>query len=74
VVELESGATWRYTPPPRHEVAFAVEFSGSPSVNGTTLQHTLAVLGSQGSIEISASNGPAQVLLGTAVKHNWDRR
>jgi redox-sensitive bicupin YhaK (pirin superfamily) len=72
VVQLESGATWRYTPPPRHEVAFAVGFSGSPSVNGTTLKHTLALLGSQGSIEISASNEPAQVLLGTAVKHDWD--
>jgi redox-sensitive bicupin YhaK (pirin superfamily) len=72
VVQLESDATWRFTPPPRHEVAFAVGFSGSPSLNGTTLKHTLAVLGSQGSIEISASNGPAQVLLGTAVKHDWD--
>ena len=72
VVQLEPGATWRYTPPPQHDVAFAVGFSGAPSVNGTTLRHTLAVLGSHGGIDISAPDGPVQVLLGTAVKHDWD--
>ena len=72
VVQLDAGATWRYTPPAPHTVAFAVGFSGAPRVNGTTLQHSLAVLGREGAIDISAPHGPAQVLVGTAVKHDWD--
>jgi redox-sensitive bicupin YhaK (pirin superfamily) len=72
VVELETNASWTYTPPLHHEIAFAVGFAGAPLVNGTKLQQTLAVLGSKGSIQISAAVGPVQVLLGTAVKHNWD--
>jgi redox-sensitive bicupin YhaK (pirin superfamily) len=72
VVELETKASWTYTPPPHHQIAFAVGFTGAPMVNGAALKHTLAVLGSQGSIQISAPGGPVQVLLGTAVKHNWD--
>ena len=72
VVQLEPGATWHYTPPPQHAVAFAVGFSGTPTVNGTPLRHMLAVLGSHGGIDLAAAHGPAQVLLGTAVKHDWD--
>jgi hypothetical protein len=53
-------------------VAFAVGFSGNPVLNGRTLENTLAVLGSRGEIKIEAPSGPVKVLLGTAVKHEWD--
>ncbi len=72
VVQLEAGAQWTYTPPGQHGVAFAVGFSGAPVVNGVALQHTLALLGSEGSIEISAPDGPVQVLVGSAARHAWD--
>ena len=72
VVQLQAGARWTYTPPQAHDVAFAVGFSGEPVVNGTRLQHTLAVLGNSGAVEISAPGGAVQVLLGTAAKHPWD--
>jgi redox-sensitive bicupin YhaK (pirin superfamily) len=72
VVQLDSGAKWRYSPPMNHDVAFAVGFSGTPLVNDTALQHSLALLSSHGDIEVAAPNGPIQVLVGTAAKHKWD--
>jgi redox-sensitive bicupin YhaK (pirin superfamily) len=72
VVQLKTGTLWKYAPPQKHDVAFAVGFSGAPTVNGQKLQHTLAILDSEGSIEIGAPDGPVQVLVGTAAKHNCD--
>jgi redox-sensitive bicupin YhaK (pirin superfamily) len=72
VVQLQAGARWTYMPPQAHDVAFAVGFSGGPVVNGTLLDHTLAVLSGSGAIDIAAPEGPVQVLIGTAAKHPWD--
>lgn len=72
VVQLEAGAHWTYTPPAAHTVAFAVGFSGAAEVNGVRLEHTLAVLGEQGAIQVHAPQGPVQVLVGTAAPHPWD--
>jgi redox-sensitive bicupin YhaK (pirin superfamily) len=70
VVTLAAGANWTYTPPERHDVAFAVGFGGRPEVNGITLEHEIAILDGRGSINISAGTAEAKILLGSATKHS----
>jgi len=69
VVSLDANTQWTYTPPSHHDVAFAVAFAGTPAVNGVPLAHQLAVLEGQGSITVAAGGTGAQVLCGTAAKH-----
>jgi redox-sensitive bicupin YhaK (pirin superfamily) len=69
VVTLAPGASWRYTPPDAHDIAWAFVFDGEASVQGQAGARELLVLGAQGDIEIQAGRSPARVLVGTAVQH-----
>jgi redox-sensitive bicupin YhaK (pirin superfamily) len=70
VVMLEANATWSYTPPSDHDVAFAVGFSGKSAVNDVSLGGGLAVMEGSGAMEITAGDLGGQILIGSAAKHN----
>lgn len=69
VVSLEAGASWRYSPPAGHDVAWAFVFVGDARVQGQTVVRQLLVMDARGDIDIAAAGQPARVLVGTAVKH-----
>lgn len=72
VVSLEPGTTWRYEPPVTHNVAWAFAFEGAPVVQGQETGRELVVMAENGVIELSAENGAARVLVGTARSYGHD--
>lgn len=71
VLSLEKGATWRYEPPASHVVAWAFGFAGSPTIQGVPCVEELVVLDGAGAIIAAAPDGPVQMLIGTASRHEY---
>ena len=69
VVQLQAGASWRYKPPVRHDVAFTFGFDGTSFIQGKANHKELWTLSGEGDIEIQATNGPVRVLVGSGKKH-----
>jgi redox-sensitive bicupin YhaK (pirin superfamily) len=69
VVSLEGGASWQFSPPTDHDVAWVFVFDGAAKVQGQAVGRDLLMLDAKGEIEISALGQPARVLVGTAIKH-----
>lgn len=69
VVMLEAGAQWRFSPPAQHDVAWAFGFDGHALIQNEAAGRALLTLSEAGDIALSAPEGPARVLLGTARKH-----
>lgn len=69
VVRLDAGASWRYSPPSDYDVAWAFVFDGNAMVQGEAAGREVLLFSPQGDIEIRALGNPAQVIVGTAVRH-----
>lgn len=69
VVTLQAGARWRYSPPSRHDVAWALAFDGQAGIQNNRSAGELLVLSQAGDIEITAPEGAVRVLVGTARRH-----
>jgi redox-sensitive bicupin YhaK (pirin superfamily) len=69
-VALGHGASWTFTPPPGHSVAWAFVYRGRARVAGTELSRELAILEEgEAPVTIDAVDD-ARVLLGSAAKHD----
>jgi redox-sensitive bicupin YhaK (pirin superfamily) len=71
VVSLDGDATWQFSPPEDHDVAWAFVFYGDAKVQGQAVSRELIVLDAEGDIHIAADGGAVRVLVGTAAKHNY---
>ena len=71
VVQLQAGASWLYSPPAEHDVAFAVGFDGVPLIQGKPNDQELWVFDEHGDIRIQAPDVPIRVLLGSAKRHSY---
>lgn len=69
VLSLEPGHTWSYQPPPAHTVAWAFAFEGTPIIQQSPTARELLILKGSGEVEITASEHPVRVLIGTAKPH-----
>ena len=69
VVELQAGAQWRYDPPTAHDVAWVFGFEGDGQTQGADLDGDLVVLDERGAIVVGAFHRPAEILVGTARRH-----
>ena len=69
VVSLEAGASWHFSPPTAHDVAWVFAFEGDGQVPGEPAGRELLVLDAEGDIQLSAGHRPARFLVGTAVQH-----
>ena len=69
VVSLQLGASWRFQPPEHHDVAWVFPFEGTCTIQGSASSRELCILSGNGTIELSAEDGPCQVLVGTARSH-----
>jgi redox-sensitive bicupin YhaK (pirin superfamily) len=69
-LSLSEGATWHYTPPADHDVAWVFIYQGSVLVGDHHSENELLVLGESGSIALTnTAQGESNILLGTAKKH-----
>ena len=69
VLDLRAKATWRYAPPPDHDVAWAFVFEGSAAISGTRTSREIVVLEGEGGISFAGGDSPARILIGSARKH-----
>lgn len=70
VVRLGAGATWVYSPPAGHDVAWLVVFDGTAQVQGKPSSGQILVFSDeQGDIEIGSQESGVSVLLGSARRH-----
>ena len=71
-VRLRAGETWRYEPPPGHEVAWIAVHEGSVATPATVTKGEVAVFEeSNAAIEFQAREDTA-FILGSAIKHPHD--
>jgi len=71
-VRLRDGETWRYAPPPGHDVAWLAVARGGVRVAGAELQREMAVFEEgDAPVEVVAA-GDAEFVLGSAAKHPHD--
>ncbi len=66
VVMLKAGAQWRFSPPAQHDVAWAFGFDGQSLIQNEESEQALVTMSATGDILLSAPEGPARVLVGTA--------
>jgi redox-sensitive bicupin YhaK (pirin superfamily) len=69
IVELAAGASWHYTPPATHDVAWAFVFDGQALVQGERSHKELLVLSGQGEVSLQAEQEPSRIVLGSAKRH-----
>ena len=70
-VRLEDGETWRYPPPPDHDVAWLAVNRGKLHVAGTVVAGRMAVFEEgDGALEVRAE-GPSEFIVGSAAKHPY---
>lgn len=70
VLSPENGSAWRREPPITHDIAWGFVFEGQAEVQGTLTGGELLVFDGAGALDLAAPRGRAQVLFGTAKRHD----
>jgi redox-sensitive bicupin YhaK (pirin superfamily) len=70
VTRLRPGSSWRWRPAHDHDVSWLLVYQGLAIIQGRACADSLLVLGSAGDVLIEAGVGGAQVLWGSAARHD----
>ena len=68
-VRLQDGETWRYEPPPLHDVAWLAVNEGKLHAGGTVITRQMAVFEEGDSALELRAEGATELVLGSAAKH-----